>query len=64
MDHAVVESYCIIGAGALVLENTVCESGFIYAGTPAKKVKAISEDQRKLLEELPDRYVMYSEWFK
>ena len=64
MDHAIVQPYCIIGAGALVLENTVCESGFIYAGMPARKVKAISEEQRKLLDELPDRYVMYSEWFK
>src|SRR4051812_10579663 len=64
MDHAVVEPYCFIAAGAVVLENTVCESGFIYAGIPAKKVKALSEEQRKLLNELPDRYVMYSEWFK
>jgi len=64
MDHAVVESYCIIAAGAIVPENTVCESGFIYAGIPAKKLKPISDEQRKLLDELPDRYVMYSEWFK
>lgn len=64
MDHAVIESYCIIAAGAVVLENTVCESGFIYAGMPAVKVKQITDEQRKLLDELPDRYVMYSEWFK
>jgi carbonic anhydrase/acetyltransferase-like protein (isoleucine patch superfamily) len=64
MDHAVVEPYTIIGAGALIPENMVCESGFIYAGVPAKKIKPISEEQRKLLDELPDRYVMYSGWFK
>ncbi len=64
MDHAVIESFSIIGAGSVVLENTVVETGFIYAGTPAKKIKAISGEQRKLLEELPDRYVMYSLWFK
>ena len=64
MDHAVIEPYCVIGAGAVVLENTVCESGFIYAGMPARKLKPISDEQRKLLDELPDRYVMYSEWFK
>jgi carbonic anhydrase/acetyltransferase-like protein (isoleucine patch superfamily) len=63
MDHAVVEPYCIVAAGALVLENTVLESGFIYAGSPAKKLKPISEEQRKLLNELPDRYRMYSNWF-
>jgi len=64
MDHAVVESYTVIGAGALIPEKMVCESGFIYAGVPARKIKPISEEQRKLLDELPDRYVMYSDWFK
>ena len=64
MDHAVVESYVIVAAGAIVLENSVLESGFIYAGSPAKKIKPISDEQRKLLELLPDRYVMYSEWYK
>lgn len=63
MDHAVVEEYTIIAAGAVVLENTICESGFIYAGTPARKLKPLSDEQRKLLDELPDRYIMYSTWF-
>jgi carbonic anhydrase/acetyltransferase-like protein (isoleucine patch superfamily) len=64
MDHAVIESFCIIGAGAVVLENSVLESGFIYAGAPARKIKPITDEQRKLLEELPDRYVMYGQWYK
>jgi carbonic anhydrase/acetyltransferase-like protein (isoleucine patch superfamily) len=63
MDHAVVESFSIVGAGSVVLENTVIETGFVYAGSPAKKIKPITIEQRKLLEELPDRYVMYSSWF-
>jgi len=64
MDHALVEEYCIIAAGAVVLENTRCESGHIYAGTPAKKIKPITEEQRALLNKLPDNYIMYSDWFK
>ncbi len=63
MDHAVVEEYCIIAAGAVVLENTICESGHLYAGTPAKKIKPITEEQRALLERLPDNYKMYAGWF-
>ncbi len=62
MDHAIVESFAIVAAGSIVLENTIVESGFIYAGAPAKKIKPISVEQRKLLELLPDRYVMYAEW--
>lgn len=64
MDHVVIEEYTIIAAGAVVLENTHCESGFIYAGTPAKKIKPITEEQRALLNKLPDNYIMYSDWFR
>ncbi len=64
MDHAVINEYCIIAAGSIILENTICESGYIYAGSPAKKIKAISEDQKKLLDKLPNNYMMYSDWFK
>jgi len=63
MDHAVVEDFVIIAAGAVVLEKTICESGFLYAGIPAKKIKPITAEQRELLEQLPDRYIMYSGWF-
>lgn len=63
MDHAVIEEYCIIAAGAVVLENTVCDTGFLYAGTPAKKIKPITDEQRALLNKLPDNYIMYSGWF-
>ncbi len=64
MDHAVVEEFCIIAAGSIVLENTICDSGFLYAGIPAKKIKPISEEQREMLKKLPHNYVMYAGWFK
>lgn len=64
MDYAVVEEYVIIGAGSVVLERTVCESGYLYAGTPAKKIKPLTDEQRAMLDRLPDNYVMYSGWFK
>ncbi len=64
MDNAVIEPYCIIAAGAVVLENTRCETGFLYAGIPAKKIKPITDEQRALLDKLPDNYIMYSDWFR
>ena len=64
MDNAVVEPYVIIGAGSVVLENTLCESGYLYAGTPAKKIKSLTEEQKEMLNRLPDNYIMYSGWFK
>ena len=64
MDHAVVESNCLIGAGAVVLENSHLEAGHIYAGVPAKKVKAISpETFKNTVERIANNYVMYAGWF-
>ena len=64
MDDAVVEEYVIIGAGSVVLEKTICESGYLYAGTPAKKIKPLTDEQKALLDKLPQNYIMYSCWFK
>lgn len=63
MDRAVVESDVIIAAGAVVLEGTRCESGYLYAGVPAKKIKPLTEKQLALLQNLPHNYVKYSSWF-
>ena len=63
MDHAVVEPYVIVAAGAIVLEKTICESGYLYAGIPAKKIKPLSDAQKEMLDRLPNNYIMYSGWF-
>ncbi|QMU27537.1 gamma carbonic anhydrase family protein [Adhaeribacter radiodurans] len=64
MDKAVVQQNCIVAAGATVLENTVCEAGYIYAGTPARKVKPVSEEQIANMARTASNYVMYAGWFK
>ncbi len=65
MDNVVVEENVLIGAGAVVLENSRLESGHIYAGVPAKKVKAISAETFKdTIERIANNYVMYADWFK
>ena len=65
MDHTVVEENCLIAAGAVVLENTRCEAGHIYAGVPAKKIKAISPELFKgTVQRIAGSYIMYSNWFK
>ena len=63
MDHAVLEEYTIIAAGSIILENTICESGYLYAGVPAKKIKPLTDMQKELLDKLPSRYILYSSWF-
>jgi len=65
MDHAHVKSNCLIAAGAVVLENSVLESGFVYAGVPARKIKRLTEETFKHnIERIANNYVMYASWFK
>lgn len=42
LDDVVVESESLVAAGAVVVGGTRVESGYIYAGTPARKIKALS----------------------
>jgi carbonic anhydrase/acetyltransferase-like protein (isoleucine patch superfamily) len=65
MDNAYIGTNTIIAAGAVVLENMRCESGSIYAGVPAKKVKDISQELiHGEIDRIANNYVMYSSWFK
>lgn len=65
MDHAHIPSNVLIAAGAVVLENSKLESGFIYAGVPAKKIKALSPDLFKdQIQRIANNYTMYASWFE
>lgn len=65
MDHAVVESGCIIAAGAVVLERMVCEAGYIYAGVPARKIKPVSPELMEgEIRRIANNYVKYASWYK
>tara|TARA_R110002051_G_scaffold159536_2_gene230901 strand:- start:17314 stop:17823 length:510 start_codon:yes stop_codon:yes gene_type:complete len=65
MDDCVIESNSIIAAGAVVTKGTHVPSGSIYAGMPAKKIKAISPELSKgEIDRIAESYVMYSGWFK
>ncbi len=63
MDDAVIESNSIIAAGAVVSQGTRVESGSVWAGVPAKKIKSIDTT---LLEGQVNRisksYTMYASW--
>lgn len=65
MDNVIIEENCIIAAGAVVLEGTHVESGSVYAGVPAKKVKALSQEMFEgEVKRIANNYVKYSGWFK
>lgn len=65
MDHAVLESGCLIAAGAVVTQGRVCESGWIYAGVPAKPVKRLSpEALAGEVKRIAAAYGTYASWYE
>ena len=65
MDNAEVGSNTIIAAGAVVLEGTRIESGAIYGGIPAKKIKDIPVDLiTGQIDRIAEHYTLYASWFK
>jgi len=45
MDKVVVQKHVLLAAGSLVPEGKVLESGHLYMGSPAKKVRALTEKE-------------------
>ena len=65
MDDAEIGSNSIIAAGAVVLEGTKIESGVIYGGVPARKIKDIPQDLISgQIERIANNYIHYASWFK
>lgn len=64
LDNAIVESNTIIAAGSVVTKGTVVESGWVYAGTPAQKMKQLGEELLKgEVERIVNSYSMYAGWY-
>ncbi len=45
MDKVIVEPRVLVGAGSLVPEGKVLESGYLYLGSPARRVRALTEGE-------------------
>jgi carbonic anhydrase/acetyltransferase-like protein (isoleucine patch superfamily) len=65
MDNAEIGKNSIIAAGAVVLEGTKVESGTIYGGIPARKIKDVPADLLSgQIDRIANHYLLYSSWFK
>lgn len=64
MDGAVVGRGSIVAAGAIVTQHTIIPPGSIYAGNPARLLKAVSAEQAEIFRRTADNYVLYAGWFR
>lgn len=63
MDDAHIGEYAVIAAGCVILPGTIVEPNSIYAGTPGKKIKDISDEMRAVIDRTARNYPMYAKWF-
>jgi carbonic anhydrase/acetyltransferase-like protein (isoleucine patch superfamily) len=57
MDKVVVHKHVLLAAGSLVPEGKVLESGYLYVGRPAKKVRALTSEEIAYFMYSADNYV-------
>ncbi|MEM6263430.1 MAG: gamma carbonic anhydrase family protein [Bacteroidota bacterium] len=57
LDEAVVPKHTLVAANSLVLEGTQLEPGFLYAGSPVRKIKALSPAQIAGIKRSAEHYI-------
>ncbi|MDX8394900.1 MAG: gamma carbonic anhydrase family protein [Mariprofundaceae bacterium] len=57
MDQAVLESGCFLAAGSLVPERKTLRSGYLYAGSPARERRELSDEETAFLQHSAKHYV-------
>lgn len=57
MDDVVVQDRVMVGAGSLVPPGKVLESGHLYVGRPAQKVRALTAEEIAYLKYSAEHYV-------
>ena len=57
LDGAIIENNVMIGAGSLVPPKAKLTSGYLYIGAPAKRARAISEEEIEYLRYSAQNYV-------
>lgn len=57
MDGAQIEDEVVLGAGSLVPPGKRLESGFLYVGSPAKKIRALTDQEKSYFSYTAGNYV-------
>jgi carbonic anhydrase/acetyltransferase-like protein (isoleucine patch superfamily) len=62
LDGAVIGEQSIVGAGALVTQGTIVPPGSLVLGSPAKVVRALSQEERQRIKHWAEKYVQNAEF--
>jgi carbonic anhydrase/acetyltransferase-like protein (isoleucine patch superfamily) len=57
LDQAVVKKHVLVGANSLVPSGKILESGYLYLGSPVKKVRKLTDDEIAFFKHSATHYV-------
>lgn len=57
LNHAMIPSFCLVGAHALVTERKSFEEGSLITGAPARAVRKLEDQQRQMIQFSAAHYV-------
>ena len=64
MDRAVVQSHTVVGAGSIVPGGKVLESGYLYVGSPARRVRELTEQELSYFAYSAEHYVRLADKYR
>jgi carbonic anhydrase/acetyltransferase-like protein (isoleucine patch superfamily) len=64
LSHAVIGNYCLVGAGALITERKQFEDGSLIIGAPARRARALTDEERRQLEASAAHYVAQGQRYR
>jgi len=64
LDGSTIESKVILGAGSLVPPGAILEEGYVYMGSPCKKIRPMNDNDYEMILESSQNYVEYARKYK
>ncbi len=64
LDGSVMAPRSFLAAGSLLAQGAQTESGWLYMGRPAKKVRPLKEEELKFLRQSANNYFEYKSWYQ
>lgn len=61
MDKSIVEEYGFVAAGAVIPPGKIVKSKELWAGVPAKKIRTLSDEEIKEIEDSAKQYIKLAE---
>ena len=64
MDKAMIEEYAFIAAGSLVTPGKIVKSRELWAGSPAKFIRKITEEEVRFMQDNIENYIDLAKEYK